>query len=141
MDRIKSQTHSLLISFEKFLKSHNLKEKKILIAVSGGVDSLVLVDLFYRYKLNFSIAHCNFNLRGRDSEEDEVFVSELAKKYNATFNVIFFCLKNSQKKMRAQKRCYVAPARHAEERAGSPGATSSASCPSARHGSSARRHG
>lgn len=47
---------------------------KFLIAVSGGIDSMVLCDLFLKSNLNFAIAHCNFQLRGKDSDEDEAFV-------------------------------------------------------------------
>ncbi|MCP9200968.1 tRNA lysidine(34) synthetase TilS [Gramella sp. GC03-9] len=51
---------------------------KLLLAVSGGVDSVVLAHLCHRAKLEFSIAHCNFNLRGDESDEDESFVVDLA---------------------------------------------------------------
>lgn len=52
----------------------NFPQSKFLLAVSGGVDSMVLCDLFFKYNLNFAIAHCNFQLRGNDSDEDENFV-------------------------------------------------------------------
>ncbi len=52
----------------------NFSQSKFLIAVSGGIDSMVLCDLFLKSNLNFSIAHCNFQLRGNDSNEDENFV-------------------------------------------------------------------
>lgn len=50
------------------------KEKKLLLAVSGGVDSMVLVHLCYQLQLNFAVAHCNFQLRSNESDEDEAFV-------------------------------------------------------------------
>lgn len=55
------------------------KEANYLLTVSGGVDSVVLVDLFLRAKLNFSIAHCNFNLRGKESDGDQRLVEALAR--------------------------------------------------------------
>lgn len=54
----------------------------ILLAVSGGIDSVVLVDLFSKSDISFSIAHCNFKLRGDESNRDETFVTKLAKRYN-----------------------------------------------------------
>lgn len=54
---------------------------RFLLAVSGGLDSTVLAELFYRAKLDFSIAHCNFHLRGEDSNRDERFVRTIAEKY------------------------------------------------------------
>lgn len=54
-----------------------LKEKRFLIAVSGGIDSVVLCYLFHALKYSFAIAHCNFKLRGEESDEDEDFVKTL----------------------------------------------------------------
>lgn len=51
-----------------------LNEKKLLLAVSGGIDSMVLVHLCHQLKLDFSVAHCNFQLRGNESNGDEKFV-------------------------------------------------------------------
>ncbi|MHA6280294.1 tRNA lysidine(34) synthetase TilS [Salinimicrobium sp. CAU 1759] len=53
-------------------------EKKILLAVSGGLDSVVLAHLCKDAGLNISLAHCNFQLRGDESDGDEAFVMELA---------------------------------------------------------------
>jgi len=67
---------SILYRFQKNILENNLFEPKdnILLAVSGGVDSMVMADLFLRSNFNFSIAHCNFSLRGEESEGDENFV-------------------------------------------------------------------
>lgn len=51
---------------------------KILLAISGGIDSMVLWRLFEEAGLNYAVAHCNFHLRGDDSNQDEVFVKETA---------------------------------------------------------------
>lgn len=56
-----------------------LKESKLLIAISGGIDSVVLAHLCKEVNLNFALAHCNFNLRGNESNVDEVFVSKLGE--------------------------------------------------------------
>ncbi len=56
-------------------------EEKILLAVSGGMDSAVMLHLFARAKFTFAVAHCNFGLRGEESDADEAFVKKLAKKY------------------------------------------------------------
>jgi tRNA(Ile)-lysidine synthase len=53
-------------------------EDTVLLAVSGGIDSVVMVNLFSQAKLKFGIAHCNFMLRGDESNQDEQFVRQLA---------------------------------------------------------------
>lgn len=63
---------------------------KILLAVSGGIDSVVMTDLFAKAGFNFGIAHCNFQLRGTDSDSDEEFVGYLAKKNQVTIHKITF---------------------------------------------------
>lgn len=67
--------------FQKHIEEHLpfLKNGKSLIAISGGVDSVVLTHLCHDLKLNFSLAHCNFNLRGEESKADEEFVMELGE--------------------------------------------------------------
>lgn len=56
-----------------------LKESKLLIAISGGLDSVVLTYLCKATKLNITLAHCNFNLRDAESDGDEKFTSDLAE--------------------------------------------------------------
>ena len=58
------------------------KNCSFLLAISGGVDSLVLFNLFKEYSLNFSVAHCNFLLRGKSSDDDELFVKEICERFN-----------------------------------------------------------
>ena len=78
--------------FWDYVGSERLFERgdHLIVAVSGGVDSIVLCALCHQHKLSFSIAHCNFQLRGEESERDEAFVRELAKKYGVTIDVIRF---------------------------------------------------
>jgi len=71
---------------KKFLaglsKIPNYKDKKYLLAISGGVDSVVLAFLMNKHKLNVHLAHCNFKLRAKESDEDEYFVKNLANSLN-----------------------------------------------------------
>ena len=63
----------------------NLSSSKLLVAVSGGLDSLVLCDLLMKSHQNFAIAHCNFQLRGKESDADEDFVSNYCKENRIEF--------------------------------------------------------
>ena len=81
--------------FKKFQKHINdrfsfLEGKRILLAVSGGIDSMVALYLFQQLKIDFFVAHCNFNLRGKESEEDEKFVKQFCKENNISFFVQSF---------------------------------------------------
>ena len=71
----------MLAQFSKHINTHFsfLKDKKILIAISGGVDSVVLTHLLNQLNFTTSLAHCNFRLRGKDSDQDELFVKNLGK--------------------------------------------------------------
>ncbi|MGP1515274.1 MAG: tRNA lysidine(34) synthetase TilS [Bacteroidales bacterium] len=60
----------------------DIHNDKILLAVSGGIDSMVMADLFRRLGCNYAIAHCNFHLRGAESDRDEKFVSDYAIRNN-----------------------------------------------------------
>ena len=74
---------NLVEKFNEYIKHQNLfqPKDKLLIAVSGGVDSVVLCELCKQAGYDFTIAHCNFQLRAAESERDENFVIELGKKY------------------------------------------------------------
>ena len=63
----------------------SISASKLIIAVSGGVDSIVLFHLCLKLKLNFFVAHCNFKLRKKESDLDEKFVRDLAIKHNIKF--------------------------------------------------------
>lgn len=70
-------------SFRSFIAQHHLfsSRDRLLIAVSGGVDSAVLCELCHQAGYTFEIAHCNFQLRGEESLRDEKFVQALGEKY------------------------------------------------------------
>lgn len=85
--------------FESFVKKEKLiaKNEVVLLAVSGGCDSVVMCKLFHESGLSFAIAHCNFQLRGKESDEDELFIKQLAKKYKAPcFSVRFETKKHAK---------------------------------------------
>ncbi|WP_297093382.1 tRNA lysidine(34) synthetase TilS [uncultured Draconibacterium sp.] len=72
--------------YDQFI--NNIKEKqlikpeqKVLLAVSGGIDSMVLLHLFERSGFEYGIAHCNFRLRGDESDGDEAFVHEQVEQH------------------------------------------------------------
>ncbi|MFY8068438.1 MAG: tRNA lysidine(34) synthetase TilS, partial [Flavobacterium sp.] len=68
----------MLIKFQNHIEQNftQLKDKKLLLAVSGGVDSMVLLDLFYKLRFDICVVHCNFQLRGKESNGDEMLVRE-----------------------------------------------------------------
>jgi tRNA(Ile)-lysidine synthase len=82
----------MLDGFKNFIRKEKLfdEEDKILLAVSGGVDSAVMAELFRSSGYKFAIAHCNFQLRGKESDEDEKFVRKMAKRYGIPFFIQSF---------------------------------------------------
>jgi len=91
----------MLSQFKTFISEHNLIEPqdKILVAVSAGIDSMVLLHLFQLYAKNsFAVAHCNFNLRGKESDKDESFITEYCNKQNIQIFTIRFDTKSYAKK-------------------------------------------
>ncbi len=85
---------SLLESFQKYVAENDLatSDSRILLTVSGGVDSMVMLSLFTRSGFRTGVAHCNFQLRGAESDEDEVLVAQEAARlgvpcYNRRFDM------------------------------------------------------
>ena len=77
----------LLEKFKKYIQQENLFQPKdrLLLAVSGGVDSVVLCELCKEAGYDFEIAHCNFQLRDGDSVRDELFVKRWLKNMRCPF--------------------------------------------------------
>lgn len=75
------------------------KTHKIIVATSGGIDSMVLCTLLHQLKFNIAIAHCNFQLRGEESDMDQTFVHNHASQkkipfYTINFDTITYCKTN-----------------------------------------------
>ena len=66
-------------------KFQNFKEQKLLLAFSGGLDSRVLLDLLCQLEIDFSVAHCNFDLRADASEADALFCAQIAEQHQLPF--------------------------------------------------------
>jgi len=90
----------MLSTFKKNLAKLQLNrpELKWLLAVSGGIDSVVMMHLFKSIHYQVGIAHCNFQLRGAASDEDEKFVKEVAQRENFPFYSIRFDTKEVARK-------------------------------------------
>lgn len=65
----------------------NPEQVQYLLAVSGGVDSMVLLNLFMSSNLKFEVAHVNYKLRGKDSEEDQKIVEEFCAQHDLKLHV------------------------------------------------------
>ncbi|WP_276360535.1 tRNA lysidine(34) synthetase TilS [Daejeonella sp. H1SJ63] len=78
--------------FQNYIKEHALfrDNEPVLLAVSGGRDSVLMAHLFKSAGYTFGIAHCNFGLRGNESEQDEAFCTELAQKLDVPFHSVRF---------------------------------------------------
>ncbi len=124
-------------SFRQHIAQHFpfLLEGNFFIAVSGGLDSMVLVHLFKAMEVPFGILHCNFGLRGKESDRETAFVEEYAEKNNIRCRVAYFDTKKYAsthklstqvaarnlrynwfyEQMEAQQAAYVLTAHHADD--------------------------
>ena len=82
----------MLQSFTAHIQQQHLfpTGQQVLLAVSGGIDSVVLTHLMHSAGYPFAIAHCNFHLRPSDCDRDEAFVRKLASNYAVPFHVAHF---------------------------------------------------
>lgn len=78
--------------FLQFIEKQQLcrSEDNVLLAVSGGVDSMVMLDLFKRSGISLGVAHCNFRLRAQESDNDEDFVKKKAEQLGVNFHISRF---------------------------------------------------
>ncbi|WP_231459104.1 MULTISPECIES: tRNA lysidine(34) synthetase TilS [unclassified Pedobacter] len=81
-----------LKQFQEFINQHKLftSGNKILLAVSGGKDSILMLHLFKALGVNIGVAHCNFNLRADEATRDEHFVKMLSASLNLSFHLTQF---------------------------------------------------
>ncbi|KQS41594.1 tRNA lysidine(34) synthetase TilS [Pedobacter sp. Leaf194] len=81
-----------LSDFQKYIAEQALFKKgsRILLAVSGGKDSILMLHLFKAYEIDIGVAHCNFNLRADEAQRDEHFVKTLTQSLNLPFYVTHF---------------------------------------------------
>lgn len=72
----------MIDQFQAYINRYNLiaEGDKVILALSGGIDSMVLADLLLKVKVDFVAAHCNFHLRGEESDGDEKFVRDYAER-------------------------------------------------------------
>jgi len=91
MTAVSISKNHLIESFKRFVQENNLFQpgQSILLAVSGGIDSVVMLHLFSciqkEYCLKLAVAHVHHGLRGQDADEDELFASAIAKKAGFPF--------------------------------------------------------
>ncbi len=92
----------MLLLFQQYIQQEQLfqAQQPILLSVSGGMDSVVLCHLFQKAELNFGIAHCNFQLRSKDSDQDAIFVKKLA----TVWDVPFFSTTFATRKIASQRK-------------------------------------
>ena len=75
-----------------YIRQRNLlvKDRPVLVALSGGADSVALLEVLLRAGYNCVAAHCNFHLRGEESNRDEAFVRDLCTEWNVPLEVVQF---------------------------------------------------
>ena len=87
------------LKFKKHLENNFifLKNKQLFLAISGGIDSMVMLHLFQQLQYKFAILHCNFYLRGAESDADSEFIKDYAEKFNIPYSFGHFQTKEYAK--------------------------------------------
>jgi tRNA(Ile)-lysidine synthase len=98
---LKLSIFTMIDELKNYISQNQLFEKndKLLVTVSGGLDSIVLCNLLKKLNYSIAIAHCNFQLRGKESDDDEQFVADYALKlgipiHKKRFNTEGYALEN-----------------------------------------------
>lgn len=93
-------SYNLENTIDKFIKENNLftLNDKLLLAVSGGRDSMVMLEVLRKLGYKIAIAHCNFKLRGKHADDDEKFVETIALNHHLKFHSKSFNTKGFAKK-------------------------------------------
>ena len=93
----------MLREFKNYISLINQPQARFGVAVSGGIDSVVLCELCAQAGIAFFLVHCNFKLRGEESERDEQFVRLLANNYDVAVLVKEF----STEEYAARQKCSI----------------------------------
>ena len=97
------------VQFIDHIKKNNLFDNShnLLLAYSAGVDSSVLFNLLLNCKYKFSVAHCNYKLRGQHSDNDQRFITEKAKIHKVKYHIREFDISkiNFKKSQSVQMKC------------------------------------
>ncbi len=92
----------MLQSFLQYIHKHQLftTNHRLLVGVSGGIDSMVLCDLLLKNKFSFQVAHCNFQLRGEEAHTEEKFVNAYCQQHQLPVYSIRFDTENYAKEQK-----------------------------------------
>ena len=90
----------MITAFKAYCQDFRLEKKRLLIACSGGLDSVVLAHLCFKSDFTFALAHCNFQLRGAESDADALFVQTLANDLDCDYFVEQFSTENYAKEQK-----------------------------------------